>query len=87
MNFGEIFSSKIWILGQKYSVAQRVKSQLLNFLIGQAKLAVYITRKNKIEGREGQHVVIVFKNMVKARVMFDFKFYKLMNDLESFLPK
>lgn len=87
VNFGEKFSSEIFILGPKYSVAQRIKSQLLNFLIGQAKLAVYMTRKNKIEGREGQHVVIVFKNLVKARLMIDFKFYKMMNDLESFLQK
>jgi len=87
MSFGEIFSSKIWILGPKYSVVQRKKSQLLNFLIGQAKLAVYMTRRNKIEGREGQNEVTVFKNMVKARVMFDFKFYNLMNDSESFLLK
>lgn len=87
VNFGEKFSSEIFILGPKYSVAQRIKSQLLNFLIGQAKLAVYMTRKNKIEGREGQHVVIVFKNLIKARLMIDFKFYKMMNDLESFLQK
>ncbi len=60
---------------------------MLNFLIGQAKLAVYISRKNKIEGGEGQHVVIVFKNLVKSRVMLDFKFYKIMNDFESFLYK
>ncbi len=31
---------------------QRIKSQLLDFLIGKAKLDVYISRK--IEGREGQ---------------------------------
>ncbi len=65
-------------------MAQRIKSQLLNFFIGQAKLAVYISRKNKIEGGEGQHVLIVFKNLVKSRVMLDFKVYKMMNDLESF---
>lgn len=54
MKFGESFSSEVFILDPKYSVAQRIKSKLLNFFIGQAKLAVYISRKNKIEGREGQ---------------------------------
>ncbi len=29
-------------------------------------------------------MLIVFKNLVKSRVMLDFKVYKMMNDLESF---
>ncbi len=32
-------------------------------------------------------MLIVFKNLVKSRVMLDFKVYKMMNDLESFLYK
>ncbi len=47
VKFGESFSSEIFILGPKYSVVQRIKSQLLNFLIGQAKLAVYIKQEKQ----------------------------------------
>ncbi len=32
-------------------------------------------------------MAIVFKNLVKSRVMLDFKFYNMMNDLESVLYK
>jgi len=55
LNFGEIigvfgelmflnFSTQSFILGPRYRAAQRSKCQLLNFLIGQAKRAIYISK-------------------------------------------
>jgi len=87
LNFGENFSTQSFILGPRYRAAQRSKCQLLNFLIGQAKRAIYISRKKRLEGIVGQKVEMVFKNLVKSRVLIDFKFYKLVNDYEVFLQR
>lgn len=73
-NFGEHFSFQSFIFGTFYRAAHRTKSQLLNFLIGQAKRAIYITRQRKIEGREAQKVELVFKRLVKGRILIDFNF-------------
>lgn len=45
--FGETFSQ---ILGFRYRRKQKAKYQLLNFLRGQAKLAIYVTRRNMMGG-------------------------------------
>ncbi len=49
---------EIFVLGAKYVKKKRYDCQLLNFILGQAKLAVYTSRKNKIEQKSGQDVVI-----------------------------
>ncbi len=70
--------------GYRYSAKNKKKSQLLNFLMGEAKMAVYISRRNKVEGEEVCEIVPIFKNRVKARVWVDFKFFKMMKDLMFF---
>jgi len=47
--FGETFSVGVFICGFKYIRRNRFRCQLLNFLLGQAKMAIYSTRKHKIE--------------------------------------
>lgn len=51
---------------------KKIKCQLSNFIVGEAKMAVYISRRNKIEGLEGWEAVSNFKNQIKARVWVDF---------------
>ena len=49
-SFTEVFSKQGFIYGFIYTrQAKTDKSQLLNFVLGQAKMAVYITRKRKVE--------------------------------------
>ena len=48
-SFTEVFSKQGFIFGFKYTHKLKPKSQLLNFVLGQAKMAVYITRKRKVE--------------------------------------
>lgn len=67
-----------------YSPKLKLKCHVINFLVGQAKYAVYITRRNKIEKKVGQDVVLVFKNMVKSRMLIDFNFHKLMSMINVF---
>ncbi len=58
--------------------------QLLNFILGQAKLAVYISQKNKIEQRSSDDVYVCFLTLVKSRVLIDFQIYRTMKDLSTF---
>lgn len=41
-------------------------------------------RKNKVEGKTGDDVVILFFYLVKSRTLVDFYYYKSTNDLLSF---
>ncbi len=61
------------VFGAKYVKRKRYDCQLHNFILGQAKLAVYTSRKNKIEQKSGQDVVL-FSSLVKARVLIDLHF-------------
>ena len=49
---GEEFSLKISIYGWHDKKTQKEKCQLLNFIVGQAKMAVYVSRKRKVEDNE-----------------------------------
>ncbi len=80
-SFSETFSLEVFILGFKYARKRRFSCQLLNFVIGQAKLAVYMSRKKKIEHNLEQDAIVVFSNMMQARILIDFKH---MNDLDTF---
>lgn len=47
-------------------------------------MAVYMSRRNKIEGSSDIDVVCIFKKMLKARLKIDFNYYSLVSDLEKF---
>ncbi|KAL6481019.1 hypothetical protein MHYP_G00090990 [Metynnis hypsauchen] len=49
-----------------------------------AKLAVYNSRRNKVENRSGLDVLPLFLALVKSRIVFEFKFYEAMSNLEVF---
>uniref|UniRef100_A0A8C1S2L1 Reverse transcriptase domain-containing protein n=1 Tax=Cyprinus carpio TaxID=7962 RepID=A0A8C1S2L1_CYPCA len=83
-SLNEVFTVQIFILGYPYAAKNRIKCQLLNFIIGEAKMAIYLSRRNKIEGSEGCEVISILKNRIKSRVWIDFKFYKMMKDLSFF---
>lgn len=79
----EFFSTEVFILGVKYSRNKKYICQLLNFLLGEAKLAIYSSRKNEIEKKSCQSVTQCFFALVKSRVLIDFVFIKLW---KIFLP-
>ncbi len=56
--FNETFSMEMFVFGAKYVRRKHYDCQLLNFIWGQAKLAVYTSRKNKIEQKSGHDVVV-----------------------------
>ena len=55
---------------------------LLNFVVGQAKMAVYRSRKNQVEGEAGLGLAEMFG--VQARVRVDFRYHSLMGTMEEF---
>ncbi len=71
-------------MGFKYSQSKKYICQLLNFIIGQAKMAIYVSRRNKLEEKPCQNIIEIFLILVKSRVLIDYKFYKDMNDLFTF---
>lgn len=81
---GEKITPDVFIVGAGYNQKQKIKWQLLNFLFGQAKLAIYKTRKNRIENSGGQEITALFKAFIKSRIVVEFKYYKAMNDIETF---
>ncbi len=58
---------------------------LLNYLIGTAKLAMWKTRKNKELELSSVDAELMLKGMVKGRITMEFAYYKLINNVESFL--
>ena len=84
VSLNEPFSMETFILGFKYVQKHRFKCQLINFLLGQAKMAIYVSRRNKIEQMSSDDMMMVFSILVRSRVLIDFNFYKAMKDLEPF---
>lgn len=82
---GEEFSVQVFILGFKYRKAAESKCKLLNFILGQAKMAVHVSRKRKEEDMVDVDVSLLFCRMVKARVHIDFKYYSQMQDMDQFI--
>jgi len=82
--FDETFSLETFICGFKYIRRCRFRCQLLNFLLGQAKKAIYDARKIRIERNSSVNLQNVFLNQVKSRILFNFRFYMAMGDLMSF---
>lgn len=78
-----VFTKQDLIWDFKYVQKQRAKFQLINVIIGTAKMVIYISRKNIVEERVGQDAVWVWQRMIQARI--DFKYFSAMNDVSQFI--
>ncbi len=79
------WSIKNFIFGIGYRKNNAKKWQLLNFVVVEAKLSIYKTRKSKIENIPCCDLVSLFVALVKARVWVDFRFHMAMNNLQEFI--
>lgn len=70
-----------WFLVQK---SAKHKRQLANLILGQAKMAVYVSRRRKIDHSVDINLTLLFKRMVKARIMIDLNYYREMKDVGEF---
>ncbi len=82
--FNENFSVQTFILCFKYVQKRKHECQLLNFILGKAKMAIYICRRDQIEQRFDHNVERVFAAMIKSRLLIDFHFDKAMDSLNMF---
>ncbi len=82
--FGVKFSERVFIMGAGYKKTNREKWQLLNFLSGEAKMAIYVSRKNRVENREGQEARSVWLCNIRARLWLEYRFFKHIGDLNTF---
>ena len=83
-DFGEEFSDASFVYGVGYGKGNKVKGELLNFLSGEAKFAIYMTRKNRVEERGSQDAVLLWQNSIRARILLEFTFFRAMGDLDRF---
>nr|BAC82605.1 pol-like protein [Tetraodon nigroviridis] len=79
------FCERTFIYGAGYKKTSQKKWQLLNFVCGAAKLAIYVTRRNKVEGRAGQDAASVWRCSVRCRLRLEFGFYKMTDDQQTFI--
>lgn len=81
---GEVFSPANFIFGLKYVAAKKKTMSLINFIVGEAKLAIWLTRKRKIKGECSVDPELTFKALITARIRAEFAFYKITNNLMGF---
>ncbi|TWW73398.1 Transposon TX1 uncharacterized 149 kDa protein ORF 2 [Takifugu flavidus] len=77
-------SDRLFIFGAGYKKAARNKWQLLNFICGEAKMAIYISRKNKMAKSGDWEAASVWRCNVRSRLRWEFDFYRMINDLDKF---
>lgn len=60
---------------------------LLNFLFGQVKLAIWLSRKEKLSGNESCEVDSILRGLIRLRLKIEYTYYKLVNDFDTFKYK
>ena len=81
-----VFKS-LFIYGPRYSTKTKSRVTLLNFISGTAKIAIWLSRKNKINGLQKEDAAVIFQRHVIARVRVEFEFFKLTRNVEVFVNK
>lgn len=58
-------------------------SSLILFIVGEAKMAIYLSRWNRLEGLTGKDAIMVWQQKFCCRIQLEFYFFKAMSDLNS----
>ncbi|KAI4884328.1 hypothetical protein NFI96_003224 [Prochilodus magdalenae] len=82
--FDERFDLQVFIFGFPYRQKRRKKCQLINFITGQAKMPIYLSRKKRLDSGLDCDVCQVFKGLVKSRIKVEYSFYSTRRDYEGF---
>ena len=80
--FKEQFSKQLFIFGFSYRKNKKKKGKLLNFLFGQAKMAIYLSRRERIDGSQRRDCVSIFKCLVRAHLRFEYNYYAKMEEVD-----
>uniref|UniRef100_A0A3Q3ERM5 Reverse transcriptase domain-containing protein n=1 Tax=Labrus bergylta TaxID=56723 RepID=A0A3Q3ERM5_9LABR len=81
---GEDFSYAVFVFGPKYSAKKKTVHTLMNFLSGSAKLAIWLTRKNRAQGTGCVEPLLVLEGLLKARLKVEFAYYQMMDNVQDF---
>ncbi len=68
----------------KYSAKKKTVHVLINFLSASAKLAIWLTRKNRAENAGSVEPVPALEGLVKARLRVEHAYYRMMDNLQAF---
>lgn len=80
-----MFSTVNFILGLKYVAAKRKNISLINFIVGEAKLSIWLTRKRKLKGECSVDPYMTFKALIMARIRAELVYYKITYNLLFFI--
>ncbi|KAL6466211.1 hypothetical protein MHYP_G00263440 [Metynnis hypsauchen] len=83
-DLGILWTYSLYVFGPKYVAAYREKLCLLNFLIGQGKLAVWLTRKNKLQGSGTLDPELLLRAAVRIRFRIEYAYFKTTHNLPAF---
>ncbi|KAL6484037.1 hypothetical protein MHYP_G00089100 [Metynnis hypsauchen] len=83
-DLGILWTDSLYVFGPKYVAAYREKLCLLNFLIGQGKLAVWLTRKNKLQGSGTLDPELLLRAAVRIRLRIEYADFKTTHNLPAF---
>ncbi|KAJ3605666.1 hypothetical protein NHX12_027711 [Muraenolepis orangiensis] len=81
---GEEFSFILFIFGPKYSAKKKGVHTLLNFLSGAAKMSIWLTRRNRVQGVGSVALLPVLRGLLKARLRVEYTYYHLMDNIQAF---
>ena len=81
---GQVFSQQVFILGFRYNRRTKASCRLLNFVLGTAKMAVYVSRRRKVSEDRDVDPRLLLVNMLKARLLLEFHFYAHNGDWSAF---
>ncbi|KAJ3614016.1 hypothetical protein NHX12_017593, partial [Muraenolepis orangiensis] len=81
---GEEFSLILLIFGPKYSAKKKGVHTLLNFLSGAAKMAIWLTRRNRVQGVGSVALLPVLRGLLRARLKVEHTYYHLMDNIQAF---
>lgn len=84
---GEVFTPEMFIYGPKYSRSRRESHVLLNYLFGQAKMAIWLSRKSKMIDKGSTDVILILEGLIKSRIYIEYSYYKLVNNVQVFNQK
>lgn len=62
------------MFGFEYVKAKKDKYHLMNVVLGQSKMAMYVSRRRRLK-TVWTDVVLLLSRMIKARILIDLNFY------------
>ncbi|KAL6469061.1 hypothetical protein MHYP_G00225850 [Metynnis hypsauchen] len=83
-DLGILLTDSLYVFGPKYVAAYREKLCLLNFLIGQGKLAVWLTRKNKLQRSGTLDPELMLRAAVRISLRIEYAYFKTTHNLPAF---